>query len=273
MLRAVRFAAGFGFVLERETFAAIQKMSHLVMAVSPERIAAELRAMVSRSGRGRALELLEETGLAREVLPEVAPADRDGASPLATWRQSAQIIQALHTPDLASALAVLFCAANCEAKGARRASLQRAVSRLRLSNRESQTAGWLLATVEAIETPEKTADAQAGGLAGTTEIAGRPWSQVQPWLAHPDAVLLARADGGRGSAQTAAWVSQQLTRSQDDLNPPPLLTGNDLLAMGVPAGRPIGAMLASLRRLQLDREIQTRNEAMEHVELLRKSGQ
>ena len=86
-------------------------------------------------------------------------------------------------------------------------------------------------------------------------------------------VLRARADGGRGSAQTAAWVSQQLTRSQDDLNPPPLLTGNDLLAMGVPAGRPIGAMLASLRRLQLDREIQTRNEAMEHVELLRKSGQ
>ena len=278
MLRAVRFAAGFGFVLERETFAAIQKMSHLVMAVSPERIAAELRAMVSRSGRGRALELLEETGLAREVLPEVAPADRDGSSPLATWRQSAQIIQALHTPDLASSLSVLFCAPNCEAKGARRANLQRAVSRLRLSNRESQTAGWLLATVEAIETPEKTADAQAGGLAGTTEIAGRPWSQVQPWLAHPDAVLLAdvlraRADGGRGSAQTAAWVSQQLTRSQDDLNPPPLLTGNDLLAMGVPAGRPIGAMLASLRRLQLDREIQTRNEAMEQVELLRKSGQ
>jgi len=41
----------------------------------------------------------------------------------------------------------------------------------------------------------------------------------------------------------------------------------------VPAGRPIGAMLASLRRLQLDREIQTRNEAMEQVELLRKSGQ
>jgi hypothetical protein len=179
---------------------------------------------------------------------------------------------------LASALSVLFCDANCEAKGARRASLQRAVSRLRLSNRESQTAGWLLATVEAIETPEKTADAQAGGLAGTTEIAGRPWSQVQPWLAHPDAVLLAdvlraRADGGRGSAQTAAWVSQQLTRSQDDLNPPPLLTGNDLLAMGVPAGRPIGAMLASLRRLQLDREIQTRNEAMAQVELLRKSEQ
>ena len=282
MLRAVRFAAGFGFVLERETFAAIQKMSHLVMAVSPERIAAELRAMVSRSGRGRALELLEETGLAREVLPEVAPADRNGAGPLATWRQSAQIIQALHAPDLAAGLAVLFCGAGFDgagfAKGARRASLQRAVARLRLSNRESQTACWLLATVEAIETPEKTADAQAGGRASTTEIAGRPWSQVQPWLAHPDAVLLAdvlraRSDGGRGSAQTAAWVSQQLTRSQDDLNPPPLLTGNDLLAMGVPAGRPIGAMLASLRRLQLDREIQTRNEAMEQVELLRQSGQ
>ena len=52
MLRAVRFAAGFDFALDRDTRAAIERMTHLVVSVSPERIAAELRAMVSRPGRG-----------------------------------------------------------------------------------------------------------------------------------------------------------------------------------------------------------------------------
>ena len=58
MLRAVRFAAGFDFALDHDTRAAIERMTHLVVSVSPERIAAELRAMVSRPGRGRALALL-----------------------------------------------------------------------------------------------------------------------------------------------------------------------------------------------------------------------
>jgi tRNA nucleotidyltransferase/poly(A) polymerase len=104
MLRAVRFAAAFGFALDGETRAAIEKMTHLVTTVSPERIAAELRAMVSRPGRRRALELLDETGLAREVLPEVAPAYGD-ASARASWQQAARIIDALDEPDLSTALA------------------------------------------------------------------------------------------------------------------------------------------------------------------------
>ncbi|NDC64209.1 MAG: CCA tRNA nucleotidyltransferase, partial [Planctomycetia bacterium] len=53
MLRAVRFAAAFDFTLEGETRAAIERMAHLVSTVSPERIAAELRALVSRPGRRR----------------------------------------------------------------------------------------------------------------------------------------------------------------------------------------------------------------------------
>jgi tRNA nucleotidyltransferase/poly(A) polymerase len=73
MLRAVRFTAFFGFVLEHDTRAAIERMTHLVASVSPERVAAELRAMLSRPGRREALELLADTGLAREVLMEVAP--------------------------------------------------------------------------------------------------------------------------------------------------------------------------------------------------------
>ena len=60
----------------------------------------------------------------------------------------------------------------------------------------------------------------------------------------------------------AAWVTTQVNRPRHELDPPPLVTGDDLLAAGVPPGRPVGAALARLRCLQLDKEITTRDEAI-----------
>ena len=252
MLRAVRFAAAFGFALDGETRAAIERMTHLVTTVSPERIAAELRAMVSRSGRRRALELLAETGLAKEVLPEIAPGAAGDAGSAgdsaAAWGAAARIIDALDEPSLATALAALY-----EPAGA--APLRQAANRLRLSNREVKLAGWLQ---------------EAVAMCDGADVAGRPWSEVQPWLAHEDAFLLAdllraRADCGRGAAATAAWVTAQIARPRDQLDPPPLVTGADLLAAGVAAGPAMGATLALLRALQLDGVIATREEALARV--------
>ena len=251
MLRAVRFAAAFGFVLEAETRAAIEKMRHLVTSVSPERIAAELRAMVSRPGRRRALELLDETGLAREVLPAVAPADGDPAGGEA-WRESARIIDALDEPELGAALAALF-------EGVGAGPLRAAAERLRLSNRDVKLAAWLLDGVAAL-----------GHTHGDRDLAARPWSAVQPWLAHADAFVLAdllraRADCGRGSAAGAAWVSEQVARPREEIDPPPLLTGTDLMQAGVPEGKAIGALLGELRAKQLDGEIASREQAIQWI--------
>jgi tRNA nucleotidyltransferase/poly(A) polymerase len=254
MLRAVRFAAAFGFALDPATRAAIEAMRHLVTSVSAERIAAELRAMVTRPGRRRALELLDETGLAHEVLPEVAPPERHestAAAVVARWAEAAAIIDALDEPELGTALAALFEDAGPQ-------PLRAAATRLRLANRETKLAAWLLEAVTAI------GHAQAG------ELAARPWSQVQPWLAHDDAFLLAdllraRADQGQDSEDAAAWVTAQLTRPREELDPPPLLTGRDLMAAGVPEGKAVGEMLAALRAKQLDREIVNREAALAWV--------
>jgi poly(A) polymerase len=250
MLRAVRFAAAFGFALDGETRAAIERMTHLVTTVSPERIAAELRGMVSRPGRRRALELLAETGLAKEVLPEIATGD----SAAKAWGEAARIIDALDEPSLASALAALY-----EPLGA--APLRQAANRLRLSNREVKLAGWLQEAVAMFNEPNEP---------DRPDAAGRPWSEVQPWLAHEDAFLLAdllraRADCGRGSGATAAWVTAQIARPREELDPPPLVTGADLLAAGVAAGPAMGATLARLRALQLDGVIATREQALARV--------
>jgi hypothetical protein len=93
---------------------------------------------------------------------------------------------------------------------------------------------------------------------------------VQPWLAHDDAYLLAdllraRADCGRGNPEAAAWVTGQASRPKAELDPPPLVTGSDLMAAGIPEGRAVGAALAALRAKQLDGEITSREAAIEWV--------
>jgi poly(A) polymerase len=71
MLRAVRFSARFGYMIEPETFAAIQRMAPGIQQVSRERVRDELSKMLTEGHARRAFELLDSTGLLREVLPEV----------------------------------------------------------------------------------------------------------------------------------------------------------------------------------------------------------
>jgi poly(A) polymerase len=72
MLRAVRFAARFGFELEPETQRAIRSLAPRIHAVSRERVRDELTKMLTEGHARRAFELLDETGLLAELLPQIA---------------------------------------------------------------------------------------------------------------------------------------------------------------------------------------------------------
>jgi poly(A) polymerase len=72
LLRAVRFAARFGFSLEPATKEAISQLSSRVNVVSRERIRDEITKMLTEGRARRAFELLDETGLLVQVLPEIA---------------------------------------------------------------------------------------------------------------------------------------------------------------------------------------------------------
>ena len=72
MLRAVRFAARFGFAIEEETKRAIRELARRIDSVSRERVRDELAKMLTEGHARRAFELLDETGLLAEVLPEIA---------------------------------------------------------------------------------------------------------------------------------------------------------------------------------------------------------
>jgi poly(A) polymerase len=72
MLRGVRFAARFGFELETGTRLAIRRLAKKIATVSRERVRDELTKMLTEGRARGAFELLDETGLLDEVLPEVA---------------------------------------------------------------------------------------------------------------------------------------------------------------------------------------------------------
>jgi len=72
MLRAVRFAARFEYATEAETLAAVQGLAHEIQVVSRERVRDELRKMLTEGHARRAFLLLDESGLLKEVLPEIS---------------------------------------------------------------------------------------------------------------------------------------------------------------------------------------------------------
>lgn len=72
MLRAVRFAARFGYIIEPKTYSAIQFHAPEIHSVSVERIHEELSKLLTEGAARRGFELLDDTGLLHEVLPEIS---------------------------------------------------------------------------------------------------------------------------------------------------------------------------------------------------------
>lgn len=71
VLRGVRFAASLDFAIEAETWSAIRAGASAIHAVSAERIREELVKIFLSPRRVKGFDLLDESGLLREILPEM----------------------------------------------------------------------------------------------------------------------------------------------------------------------------------------------------------
>jgi poly(A) polymerase len=248
MLRAVRFAAAFDFVLDPATLAAIQEMAPQVTVVSAERIAGEMQTMLEGANRATALRLLGHSGLLEFVLPEVAALDA------AQWEYTLRVLAALVEPSFALALAAALHAVPGDK------TVQKVAARWRLSNRDQQRAAWLIEQLPRVREARKL-----------------PWPKLQRLLiAQGMSELLALYDGvaasGAADAAEAVYCRGRLALPPDELNPPPLVTGDDLVAHGVPRGAEYKSLLEQVRDAQLDRAIGTRAEALALVDRVRRTG-
>jgi poly(A) polymerase len=239
MLRAVRFAAAFGFTIDAETAAAVGEMAHQITVVSPERIAMEMRRLLTEPGRVQGVRHFIELGLAAAVLPEIVP--RDAASRSQAER-ALDVLGRLRDPSFPLALAALL-AERADAAAVRELGL-----RWKLSNKEADEAAWLFEHRLAL----------AG--AGT-----QPWSKLQPLLVHPWAeslVDLHEVSSPQGP-EDAAWCREKLSQPREKLDPPPLLTGDDLRALGLQPGPKFKTILQAVRDALLDGQIRTKEEAIQ----------
>src|SRR5216683_8241420 len=113
LLRAVRFAARLDYQIEAGTLRAIQRLHHLILKVSAERVRDELIRILTEGGARRGFELLDETGLLADILPEVA-AMKGVAQPPAfhpegdVWTHTLLMLDELHEPSVTLALGVLL---------------------------------------------------------------------------------------------------------------------------------------------------------------------
>jgi poly(A) polymerase len=244
MLRAVRFSATFGFPLEADTLAAIRQMVGQITVVSPERIAMEMRRMLVEPRRAEAVRLMLDAGLAAALLPEIVPGDDTQRRRLDS---ALAALERLSEPGFPLALGTLLH------ELVDPAAARRVCRRWRLSNRETARVVWLVAHHAALE--------------GARSIR---FSALQPILvAEGIGDLLALCDAASpGSSDDAAYCRTVLQRPREQLDPPLLLGGDDLLTHGVPSGPQYRTLLARVRDAQLDGEIHTKAEALALVDRL-----
>jgi poly(A) polymerase len=245
MLRAVRFAATFNFHIEPNTLAAIQRAAPQITTVSPERIGMEIRRMLVDRNRVAALDLLRETNLLAQVLPEFAGLEQPDAQ--ATKR----VLNELQDPTISLTLAaLLWKVAAPDAVGV-------VGRRLRYTNKEIERPAWLLSRLNVMAT--------------ATEI---PWPRLQRVLIHEGASELIALQAAIASKDdpALAYCRERLVWPPEKLNPPPLVDGAALIAHGLTPGPNFSRLLEQIRDAQLLGEITTTAEALAYVDRIPSDG-
>src|SRR5215472_6889339 len=113
MLRAVRFAARFGFEIESKTMAAIERLHERITRVSPERVRDELVRILTEGAARRGFELLDASGMLNDILPEVAAMKGVEQPPEFhpegdVWTHTLLMLEGLPTPTATLAFGVLL---------------------------------------------------------------------------------------------------------------------------------------------------------------------
>lgn len=256
LLRAVRFTAALQYTLDPATRDAIEAMSAQVMMVSAERIAAEVRSMLVDRHRAGAVDLLREVGLLAAILPELTFGDTEGALTVTgraaaqAWVTTLNVLDGLSTPSFALALAALLHAFVTPA------GCREVCQRWKLSNRDAWVAAWLVE--------------EQSALVGARHMA---WPRLQRILISDDvedllALSAAIAAAASHAADDIEHCRKMLTLPPQQLNPPPLISGDDLIAHGVPRGKRYHALLEAVRDAQLEGTITTKAQALELVDRL-----
>lgn len=244
MLRAVRFAAKYGFTIDTATMQAVRDQATELVIVSAERVAEELRKMLILDRRRLAVELLAQAELLEVILPEAR-----GIQTTA-WEQTLTILDRLHCLMFPQSLAALLRPLAETPEGLARL-VDIVCRRLKLSVEE-------LTQVQRILRDEPL----------LRRASSFTWPQLQRLLVTP---------GIEPVLDFAAAVSSVFDHDPSELdlcnrmlelpaslvNPEPLINGEDLKLLGLPPGPQFRIILDKVRNAQLDGLVNSAEQALE----------
>lgn len=254
MLRAVRFAATLDFRLDETTQAAVCEMASQLTVVSAERIAQELRRMLIDRHRKRAIEMLAETDLLPVIFPEFRTLLHNE---LDSWEATLKALGNLREPSFPLAAATLWH--RLPDAGSPTTLAQRLGKRLRLSNDDVAQISWLL------EHRESLADADRLPAHRLKRILAAPG--INDLLSLMQADRIARGDD---VAPVEFCRDYLATHTAEEIDPPQLVGGHDLIQLGLKPGKEFKALLDAVRDAQLDGQIENADQALELVQQLRR---
>ena len=259
LLRAVRFASTFDFQLDADTAAAVRQEAASITIVSAERIAAELRKILVPASRRGEWHCCASWDLLAAVLPEshaLFPHDRTRPTrPARPPRQAGGPRRSACSTRCTNRRFAWHWPPCCGAFTRRILEPPQQVAgigdRWRLSNHEADGAAWLLTHEPLLR-----------------RAATLPWPVLQRILiAEMIDELLWLADAIArevdGHVRDIDYCRAKLQMPREVLNPPMLISGDDLRAAGYLAGPRFRDVLTRIRDAQLESQIASREEALE----------
>lgn len=266
MLRAVRFSAVLGFEIEGRTRKAIRDLAPLLASVSAERIRDELVRLLTEAPKpGQGLVLLREVGLLAVVLPEVdAMAGQEQPPEFHpegdVFTHTAGMLDRMEHPTPVLALAVLLhdvgkppTAKRVAGPGGKERirfdghasagaeTAQRILQRLRMPLRDIE------AVVHCIRNHMRFMDVQKMRRSTLRRLVGAPTFPAELELHRVDCLC---SHGDLGNYEFLQTFVREL-RDEPAL-PAPWVTGDDLLALGIPEGPRVGRWLKKAYEAQLE---------------------
>ena len=281
VLRAVRFAARFGYTIEPATFHAVREMASQIHQVSRERIRDEILKMLTEGRARRAFELLEQTGLLEQVLPEIKRMEGVQQPPQFhpegdVWIHTLMLLEGLPAgcartlalgtllhdvgkpPTFRIAPDRIRFDGHAEV-GTRMA--EEICRRLRLSNDETEQVCALVAN-----------HMRFGEVKRMKQSTLKRFLRMRRFEEHLE---LHRLDclASHRDLGLYEFAKENLHKMPpEQIRPQPLITGDDLIQAGYKPGPQFKEMLTAVEDAQLDGSITTKEEALALVESLKRIG-
>jgi poly(A) polymerase len=271
LLRGVRFAARLGFRIEDATRAAMVAEAPRLATISGERVREELERMLVHASRRRAIELLDETGLLAVILPELLPMHGCEQPPEFhpegdVWIHTMLALDGLPArPSFELALGMLLHDVG------KPPTFVRAADRIRFDGHVELGAEMAQAICGRLRMSRASTERVAALVRDHLIFKDVPQmrdGRLRRLLAEPhfdELLVLYKADCGACHGLLTALPAIRAMRRKlqaQALIPPPLLRGEDVLALGVAPGKRVGEVLHEAAELQLEGGLPDRDAAL-----------